>query len=117
VVRQHCHDRAVVGHLGERGLRDLHGMAVHRGKTAQQMFDAAYRSPATVWKGKAAKPGRDHIFDPLTYVRSAMTLHQVLRTIGDAAFFPLVKDWPKTERNGNATNMTLRIATPCGLFP
>jgi aminopeptidase N len=75
----------------------------HGGKTAQQMFDAAYRSPATVWKGKVAKPGRDHIFDPLTYVRSGMTLHQLRRTIGDTAFFQLVKDWPKTERNGNAT--------------
>ena len=52
----------------------------HGGKSAQQMFDAAYRSPATVWKGKVAQPGRDHLFDPLTYVRSAMTLHQVRRT-------------------------------------
>jgi hypothetical protein len=41
------------------------------------MFDAAYRSPATVWKGKVAKQGRDHIFDPLTYVRSGMTMHQL----------------------------------------
>ena len=73
------------------------------GKTVQQMFDAAYRSSTTVWKGKVAKPGRDHIFDPLTYIRSGMTLHQLRRTIGDAAFFQLVKEWPKTERNGNAT--------------
>jgi aminopeptidase N len=75
----------------------------HGGKSAQKMFDEAYRSPATVWKGKVAKPGRDHIFDPLTYIRSAMTLHQLRRSLGDAAFFQLVKDWPKTERNGNAT--------------
>jgi aminopeptidase N len=32
-----------------------------------------------------------------------MTLHRLRRTIGDAAFFQLMKDWPKTERNGNAT--------------
>jgi aminopeptidase N len=32
-----------------------------------------------------------------------MTLHQLRRTIGDPAFFQLVKDWPKTEHNGNAT--------------
>jgi aminopeptidase N len=75
----------------------------HGGKSAQKMFDAAYRSAGTQWTGKVAKPGRDHIFDPLTYIRSAMTLHQLRRTIGDAAFFQLVKDWPKTERNGNAT--------------
>ena len=75
----------------------------HGGKSAQKMFDAAYRSPATVWKGKVAKPGRDHIFDPLTYLRAAMTLHQLRRSLGDTAFFQLVKDWPKTEHNGNAT--------------
>jgi aminopeptidase N len=75
----------------------------HGGKSAQKMFDAAYRSAGTQWSGKVAKPGRDHIFDPLTYIRSAMALHQLRRSIGDTAFFQLVKDWPKTERNGNAT--------------
>jgi aminopeptidase N len=28
-----------------------------------------------------------------------MTLHQLCRTIGDAAFFQFLKDWPKTDRN------------------
>jgi aminopeptidase N len=75
----------------------------HGGQTAQQLFDAAYNSTRTSWTGKVADPGRDHIFDDLVYTRAAMTLHQVRKAIGDAAFFKLVKAWPAAHRYGNDT--------------
>jgi aminopeptidase N len=75
----------------------------HGGQTAQQIFDGAYSSAGTDWTGKVADPGRDHIFDDLVYTRGAMTLHQLRRTIGDDAFFKLVKAWPAAHRYGNDT--------------
>ena len=75
----------------------------HGGQTAQQFFDASYASPGTAWTGKVADPGRDHIFDDLVYTRAAMTLHQLRKTIGDKAFFALVKAWPAQQRHGNDT--------------
>jgi aminopeptidase N len=75
----------------------------HGGKTAQQLFNAAYNSAGRDWTGKVADPGRDHIFDDLVYTRGAMTLHQLRRTIGDKAFFALVKAWPATHHYGNDT--------------
>jgi hypothetical protein len=75
----------------------------HGGETAQQHFDDAYKSSSTDWSGKVADPGRDHIFDDLVYTRAAMTLHQLRRTIGDKAFFALLKAWPAQHRYGNDT--------------
>jgi aminopeptidase N len=75
----------------------------HGGITAQQHFDQAYNSADTVWRGKVADPGRDHIFDDLVYTRGAMTLQQVRKAIGDAKFFQLLKAWPAQNRNGNDT--------------
>jgi aminopeptidase N len=75
----------------------------HGGQTAQQAFDAAYKSAGTDWTGKVADPGRDHIFDGLVYTRAAMTLHEVRKTIGDDAFFRLIKAWPAAHRYGNGT--------------
>ena len=75
----------------------------HGGKTAQQFFDAAYASNGTAWSGKVTDPGRDHIFDDLVYTRAAMTLHELRTTMGDAAFFRLLKAWPAEHRYGNDT--------------
>jgi aminopeptidase N len=75
----------------------------HGGQTAQQTFDAEYNSPSRDWTGTVADPGRDHIFDDLVYTRAAMAIHQLRKTIGDKAFFQLVRDWPAAHRYGNAT--------------
>jgi aminopeptidase N len=75
----------------------------HGGQSAQKFFDDAYASPKTDWTGKVADPGRDHIFDDLVYTRAAMTLHMLRKTIGDKAFFELVKAWPAQHRYGNDT--------------
>lgn len=75
----------------------------HGGMTAQQHFDQAYKSAGTVWTGKVAAPGRDHIFDDLVYTRGAMTLQQVRNAIGDPAFFSLLREWPAQNRYGNDT--------------
>ncbi|GAA4608541.1 M1 family metallopeptidase [Actinoallomurus liliacearum] len=75
----------------------------HGGQTAQQYFDQAYNSADTDWTGKVADPGRDHIFDDLTYTRAAMTIHQIRKAVGDKVFFQLIKAWPAEHRYGNAT--------------
>jgi aminopeptidase N len=75
----------------------------HGGQNAQKFFDDAYASSSTDWTGKVADPGRDHIFDDLVYTRAAMTLHMLRKTIGDKAFFALVKAWPAQHRYGNDT--------------
>jgi aminopeptidase N len=79
--------------------------AAHGGKTVQQYFDDDYATPASddLWKGKVADPGRDHIFDGLVYDRGAMAIHVLRQTIGDKAFFQLLKAWPARYRYGNAS--------------
>ncbi|MBX6766918.1 MAG: M1 family metallopeptidase, partial [Actinomadura rubrobrunea] len=75
------------------------------GKSAQQSFDEVYATPADddLWKPVTADPGRDDIFHSTVYDRGAMTLHMLRRTIGDRAFFRLVKLWPTVNRYGNAS--------------
>ncbi|GLZ10040.1 peptidase [Actinomadura sp. NBRC 104425] len=75
------------------------------GKTAQQSFDEVYATPADddLWKPVTADPGRDNIFHSTVYDRGAMTLHMLRKTIGDQAFFRLVKLWPTVNANGNVS--------------
>ena len=37
------------------------------------------------------------------YVRGAMTLHVLRRTVGDADFFTILRDWAAQRRDGNGT--------------
>jgi aminopeptidase N len=46
-------------------------------------------------------PGR--IFDDRVYKRGALTLHALRRTLGDAAFFPMLRDWTAEHRHGVVT--------------
>ncbi|WP_433229994.1 M1 family metallopeptidase [Actinomadura formosensis] len=75
------------------------------GTPVQQSFDEVYATPAGdgLWKGQVADPGRDHIFDGLVYDRGAMAVHVLRKTIGDAAFHRLLKEWPAAYRYGNAS--------------
>ncbi|WP_131737216.1 M1 family metallopeptidase [Actinomadura roseirufa] len=75
------------------------------GKPVQASFDATYAAPANdpLWKGKVSDPGRNRIFDALVYDRGAMAIHALRRTIGEKAFFRLLKAWPAAYGGGNAS--------------
>jgi aminopeptidase N len=68
----------------------------------QQSFDETYAATKD-WSGKVADPGRDHIFDSLVYDRGAMTLQMLRKTIGDHAFFQVLRQWPDQHRYGNVS--------------
>ena len=75
------------------------------GKSVQQTFDTTYARSATDprWAIKPADPGRDHIFDWAVYDRGAMTLQMIRKTIGDPAFFTLLKRWATEHRYRNVS--------------
>jgi len=75
------------------------------GATVQQIFDRTYaqRPEAPVWQGIVADPGRDNIFNSLVYNRGAMTLHVLRLSIGDDAFFTLLRRWATKNRYGNVS--------------
>ena len=74
----------------------------HEGeRTAQQSFDRAY--PGFDWSVPTGDPGPNRLFGDAVYQRGAMTVHALRRTVGDEAFFALLKSWPAEHRDGNAT--------------
>ncbi|WP_428953934.1 M1 family metallopeptidase [Streptomyces sp. cg35] len=77
----------------------------HDGDTAQQTFDALYERPAgaDIWSFPPAKPSSAaHVSDTPVYQRGAMVLHKIRETVGDTAFFALLKSWPAAHKYGNA---------------
>ena len=50
-----------------------------------------------------ADPGPDLMFDDRVYKRGALTLHAVRLTVGDDAFFPMLKDWLAANEGGSVT--------------
>ena len=50
-----------------------------------------------------ADPGPQSMFDDRLYKRGALTLHAVRRTVGDDAFFELLRRWATTHRYGTVT--------------
>jgi aminopeptidase N len=73
------------------------------GRTAQQAFDAAYAADpnSKIWRPRPGDPGRDRLFSSSVYERGALTVHALRMTIGDDAFFKLLKEWPASRRNGS----------------
>src|SRR5690242_1127762 len=73
--------------------------------TAQSIFDKLYATPATasLWKSKVADPGPPNLFIGAVYNRGAMTLHALRLTVGDRAFFRILRTWAQLHRNGNVT--------------
>ncbi|WP_020100946.1 M1 family metallopeptidase [Mycobacterium sp. 360MFTsu5.1] len=49
-----------------------------------------------------ADPGPEDMFDDRVYKRGALTLHALRRTIGDANFFALLRDWTTRYRHSTA---------------
>ncbi|MFG1609194.1 M1 family aminopeptidase [Actinoplanes sp. NPDC049265] len=79
----------------------------HDGRaTAQETFDQLYAdlpADSDFWTLRLTGPGPEHLFDGPVYDRSAMTLHALRRTVGDKAFFRLVRVWTTTRAGGNVT--------------
>jgi aminopeptidase N len=81
----------------------------HEGEgTVQASFDDVYSGFR--WTELPGEPGPQNIFGTAVYQRGAMTVHALRRTIGDEAFFELLKTWTAEQRNGIATT-TEFIAT------
>jgi aminopeptidase N len=73
--------------------------------TTQELFDENYATPRRdpFWALKIGNPGPSHLFDGAVYVRGAMTLQALRVTIGDQAFFELLRQWYATHAGGNGT--------------
>jgi hypothetical protein len=74
-------------------------------ETAQQRFNqnAARDARSAFWSVSIGSPGKAKAFDTAVYDRGAMTLHALRQTIGDDAFFKLLKDWIAAHAGGNVT--------------
>ncbi|MFI1507649.1 M1 family metallopeptidase [Streptomyces sp. NPDC020597] len=78
----------------------------HGGDSAQKSFDDLYALPATdeLWAFPPGDPGSGaNIFGTPVYARGAMTLHVLRTTVGDRAFFRILRAWAAAHRNGNGT--------------
>jgi aminopeptidase N len=74
----------------------------HEGQsTVRQSFDQVYSG--FDWSVPPGNPGANRLFDDAVYKRGAMTVQALRETIGDPAFFALLKSWPAEHRDGNAT--------------
>jgi aminopeptidase N len=50
-----------------------------------------------------ADPGVDRIFDERVAIRGALTLHALRVSVGDDAFFALLRDWSAAHRHGDVS--------------
>jgi aminopeptidase N len=73
--------------------------------TPQEIFDFLYAQPLTAgfWAPAPGDPGVAELFDDSVYTRGAMTLQALRRTVGDAAFFRILRGWYALKRNGNGS--------------
>ena len=76
----------------------------HDGReSAQEIFDFFFEViPADdpFWDLTIGDPGPDALFDGAVYLRGAMTLHALRLTIGDGAFFKVMRAWARHDPNG-----------------
>jgi len=73
-------------------------------QTAQQTFDNSYApADAEMWRVPPGDPGKSDLFHESVYTRGAMTLHALRVTVGDDAFFKILKAWAAEKAHSNAT--------------
>ncbi|WP_406207524.1 M1 family metallopeptidase [Kitasatospora sp. NBC_01560] len=73
--------------------------------TAQELADYVYASyPAdnAFWTVEPGDPGADHQFSGAVYDRGAVAVQALRNTVGDEAFFRILKGWPTERKFGNA---------------
>ncbi|MEV0153608.1 M1 family metallopeptidase [Micromonospora sp. NPDC050686] len=71
------------------------------GRTAQRNAELQYA--ATDWSRPSVDPGRSGMFGDAVYKRGALAVHALRRTVGDDAFFRILRGWVAERRGGNAT--------------
>ncbi|WP_341721415.1 M1 family metallopeptidase [Micromonospora sp. FIMYZ51] len=71
------------------------------GATAQRTFERQYA--ATDWSRRTLDPGAGQMFSSAVYKRGALAVHALRRTVGDDAFFEILRTWTTERRNGTAT--------------
>jgi hypothetical protein len=74
--------------------------------TPQDQFDARYfgiPEDDPFWQLTIGDPGPDFLFDGAVYDRGAMTLQALRVTVGDDAFFAILRKWAKKNAGGNVT--------------
>ncbi|MFK3981145.1 M1 family metallopeptidase [Micromonospora sp. NPDC050397] len=80
--------------------------AEHDGKgTAQREFERVYAT--TDWSKPALDPGRSALFGRPVYQRGALAVHALRRTVGDEAFFRILRTWTAEKRNANVVTADL----------
>jgi len=74
------------------------------GPDEDHQFDSLYAEPASAdfWTPPPGDPGPLELFAGSVYTRGAMTLHALRRTIGDRAFFTVLRRWYAGNRDGTA---------------
>ena len=78
--------------------------AQHGGPSTAARFaaDAALPAGDDLWSRPAADPGDSaHLFGTPTYERGAMTLEKLRETVGDRAFFSILRAWATDHRYGH----------------
>jgi len=80
--------------------------AEREGTPTDFIFDLFYETPADdpFWQVVIGDPGAELMFDFAVYGRGAMTLHRVRRTVGDDAFFRILRRWGSRERKGTSAD-------------
>jgi len=78
----------------------------HGGRSAQQIFRALYRVPASkkgFWEPPTGRPGSpEHLFGTSVYVRGAMALQALRQKIGTAPMLRVLRRWAIEHRHGSA---------------
>ncbi|MEU8815157.1 M1 family metallopeptidase [Actinoplanes sp. NPDC048796] len=73
-------------------------------QTVEQAFDDTYENYGWLQTPETTgDPGAGRIFGDAVYQRGGMTVYALRKTIGDAAFDKLLKQWTAQHRDGNAT--------------
>lgn len=68
------------------------------GRSLQRAFESRYA--VTDWSLPALDPGPEQMFGPAVYQRGALTVHALRRTVGDDAFFAILRAWTAERRDG-----------------
>jgi aminopeptidase N len=77
-----------------------------RGTPVQDSFRAEYER--THWSNPAYDPGTQELFGNAVYNRGAVVVHALRLTVGDDAFFDILKGWTAEKADGNATTEEFR---------
>ncbi|WP_431683566.1 M1 family metallopeptidase [Kitasatospora sp. KL5] len=74
------------------------------GPCAQRKAEAAYRKLSALPQDiRIGDPGKQLMFDDRVYERGGLTVHALRSTLGDQAFFRIVRDWTTAHRHSVVT--------------